>query len=271
MVGEIPSRSKCDWLRGIVDAGDDLRHAVLLARDLADDHVVLVVAGEREHDVGRARDPRPLEDEELGRVAALHLVLELVLERLEAVAPLLDQRHLVPEPEERARDVRADLAAAGDDDVHQTGLRCRLARLRRRDRARPRGVHQAVDGDARRAHGVEAALRVELRARRVEHAHDDAAHVEALLRDLADDDVRVVAVGGDDDGVGVLDAGLAQEVGVHAVPDDERAGPALAEPRERVLVLVDDGHVPALLVELERDRRADAAAADDKCLQIPPP
>ena len=121
MVGEIPSRSKCDWLRGIVDARDDLRDAVLLPRDLADDHVVLVVAGEREHDVGRARDARPLEDEELGRVAALHLVLELVLERLEAVAPLLDQRHLVAEPKKRAGDVRADLAAARDDDVHQTG------------------------------------------------------------------------------------------------------------------------------------------------------
>src|SRR6185437_1490078 len=62
---------------------------------------------------------RALEDEELGRVAALHLVLELVLEYLEAVAPLLDQRHLVAEAQERARHVRADLAAARDDHVHQ--------------------------------------------------------------------------------------------------------------------------------------------------------
>ena len=76
---------------------------------------------------------------------------------------------------------------------------------------------------------------------------DDAVDLEALLRDLADDDVRVVAVGGGDDGIGVLDARLAQQVGVHAVADDEAAAPVLAEPRERVLVLVDDGHVPALL------------------------
>ena len=49
-------------------------------------------------------------------------------------------------------------------------------------------------------------------------------------------------------------------------PTTKRAGPVLAEPRERVLVLVDDRHVPALLEELERDRRADPAAADDQCL-----
>ena len=55
----------------VVHARDHLRHAVLLARELTDDHVVLVVAGEGEHDVRRPRDSRPLEDEELGRVAAL--------------------------------------------------------------------------------------------------------------------------------------------------------------------------------------------------------
>ena len=81
----------------VVDARDHLLDAVLLLRELADDHVVLVVARQREHDVGRPRDAGALEHEELGRVAALHLVLELVLEPLEAVAALLDQRHLVPE------------------------------------------------------------------------------------------------------------------------------------------------------------------------------
>ena len=56
---------------------------------------------------------------QLRGVAALDLVLELVLEPLEAVALLLDERHLVAEAEKRAGDVRADLAAAGDDRVHQ--------------------------------------------------------------------------------------------------------------------------------------------------------
>ena len=53
--------------------------------------------------------------------AKLHLVLELVLQPLEAVAPLLDQRQLVPLVlQEHAREVRPDLAAAGHEDVHQT-------------------------------------------------------------------------------------------------------------------------------------------------------
>ena len=113
----------------IVDARDHLRHAVLLLRELADHHVVLVVAGEREHDVRRPRDAGALEHEELGRVAALHLMLELLLEPLEAIAALLDQRHLVAEADERPRDVGADLAAAGDDHVHQAGT-CGTAQAR---------------------------------------------------------------------------------------------------------------------------------------------
>ena len=76
-----PEQVEVRLVARVVHARDHLRHAVLLARDLADDQVVLVVAGEREHDVGRPRDARALEDVELGRVAALHLVLELVLER----------------------------------------------------------------------------------------------------------------------------------------------------------------------------------------------
>ena len=46
-------------------------------------------------------------------------VLELVLELLEPVAALLDQRHLVAGAEQAAREVRADLPAACDQDVHQ--------------------------------------------------------------------------------------------------------------------------------------------------------
>ena len=102
----------------IVDARDHLLDAVVLARHLADDDVVLVVAGDRDHEIGRPRDSGPLQDEELRRVAELRAVLELLLEALPAVAPLLDQRHLVPEVEDALRQIGADLAAAGDEDVH---------------------------------------------------------------------------------------------------------------------------------------------------------
>ena len=119
---------------------------------------------------------------------------------------------------------------------------------------------EIASGSGRRA---QAALGVEVGAGRVEHADDDAADPEALLRDLADHDVRVVAVGRDDDGVGVLDPGRARSVGVHAVADDEAAGPAGAEPAQRLLALVDDVDLPAFALELECDGGADPAAADD--------
>ena len=106
----------------VVHARDHLRHAVLLARELADDQVVLVVAGQRSDHFWRPRDPGALEDVDLGRVTEQHLVLELVLEPLEAVAALLDQRHLaLAVLQQHANEVRADLAAARHEDVHQAG------------------------------------------------------------------------------------------------------------------------------------------------------
>ncbi len=101
--------------------------AVLLARELADDDVVLVVAGRRDQQVGRALDAGALEDEQLGRVAAEHLVLELGLELVEAIRLLLDQRHLVA-AQQRTGEVRADLASACDQDVHQAGAWVSAAR-----------------------------------------------------------------------------------------------------------------------------------------------
>ena len=128
---------------------------------------------------------------------------------------LLDQRHLVAGAEQRPRQVRADLAAACDQDVHQTVRLLGLAdgADQRLDRA---DVGQTI---------AQAARRVELGARRVEHAHDHRRHLELLLGHLGDHDVRVVAVGRDDDRVGLLDPGLAQELDVHAVTDEEAAGP----------------------------------------------
>ena len=118
-VGEMPRRSKYGWLRGSLMRAITLLDAVLLAGELADDHVVLVVAGRSDEQVGRPLDPGALEHEQFGGVATQHLVLELGLELVEAVRALLDQRHLVTAAQERACEVRADLAAARDEDVHQ--------------------------------------------------------------------------------------------------------------------------------------------------------
>ena len=79
-VGEIPSRSKYGWLRG------SLTRAIVVSTPYCSRaswqmiDVVLVVAGDRDHDVRRPLDPGALEHEELGRVALVHLVLELRLE-----------------------------------------------------------------------------------------------------------------------------------------------------------------------------------------------
>ena len=75
----------------VVDAGDDPLAEVLLLGDLADQQVVLVVAGDGHHEVG-ALDAGALEHPQLGRVAVLDGVLELLLDGQVAAAVLLDAR-----------------------------------------------------------------------------------------------------------------------------------------------------------------------------------
>ena len=163
-VGVMPSRSKCCWLRGSLTRAITFGDAVLLAGELADHEVVLVVAGDREDDVGRTLDPGALEHVELGRVAA-HRNRARTPPRAArvAVAALLDQRHLVAHLEQRAGDVRADLAAAGDDQVHQASVRTAagtsqartastrsaIARLRRADRCAGRACRRTRRGAGR--------------------------------------------------------------------------------------------------------------------------
>ena len=149
-------------------------------------------------EVGRPRDAGALEHEQLGRVAADHLVLELRLELVEPVRLLLDQRHLVAGAQQRPGQVRADLAAACDQDVHLGGRLLGVAD----------GADERLDRGRRRADDAQPLRRVELRARRIEHADDHRRHLEVLLRRLGDHEVRVVAVGRDDDSVRLLDPGL---------------------------------------------------------------
>ena len=213
--------------------------------------------------LGRPLDPGALEHEELGRVAVDDDVLELVLEPLEPVTALLDQCHLVTGAQQAPREVGADLSAACDQDVHRQA-RAGCGTAQRRAASVSASIAFEVGQTVRMP-----CSRVELGARRVEQPDDDALDPEPLLDDLADDDVRVVAVGGDDDRVGVLDSRAAQDRRVHAVADDEAAVPALAEPAERLLLLVDRDDVPALAPQLVRNGRADPAAADNDCLHVP--
>ena len=212
--------------------------------------------GHREHELGRAGDARALEDADLGRVTAHDDRAELALEAREAVGPLLDQRHLVAHLEQRARRVRTYLPSTRDDHVHQvasagSGVAARTVSRSDRDRG------------LRRADGLQPALRVELGARRVEHAHDDGADPVALLEHLPDDDVRVVAVGGDHGSFDLCGPRLVEHGRVHSVAEHEAAPPARPEPLQRVLRLVHDGDVPAVCREALRDGGPDASTADD--------
>src|SRR3954454_10361835 len=113
---------------------------------------------------------------------------------------------------------------------------------------RQRGGGELLDRDLRRADGVDALLAVPGRAPRVEDACDHLRHAEAELSDLRDDEVGVVAVGGGDEHVGLLDPGLRQRVHLERRADREAAAgllPALAELDVEALVgervLVEDG------------------------------
>ena len=172
------------------------------------------------------------------------------------------QRHLVPHREQRARHVRSHLATAGNDHVHQPVTGSVGSSGRHFAGAHRLGEHR--DRRLRRADGAKAATGVEVGAARVEDAHDDAPDVVALLHDLPDDDVGVVAVGGDDHRVGIARPPPARRiVGVHPVTDDEaaassrvRAGPSASSFSST------HGHVPALARQLRGDGRTDTPATD---------
>ena len=79
IAGFTPSSSKCCRLRGLLQRATTRVDAVLLARDLRDQDVVLVVAGHGHDQVG-ALDAGALEHPQLRAVAVLGAVLELLLD-----------------------------------------------------------------------------------------------------------------------------------------------------------------------------------------------
>src|SRR5919202_1459397 len=118
-----------------------------------------------------------------------------------------------------------------------------------------RGLEQRVDRGVRRADRPQAeTLAVERRACGVEGPDDDALVVEPLLRDLRDHEVRVVAVGRDDDGVCVLARGLAKDV-----VDGGREEARLPAPVRR---RAEDDQIGVALLRLRDDRVADRSRAD---------
>ena len=124
-------------------------------------------------------------------------------------------------------------------------------------------LDERLDRGRRRADDAQAARRVELRARRVEHADDHRRHLEVLLGRLRDHEVRVVAVGRDDDGVGLLDPGLAQERGgpCRGRRGSRRSSCSPSRPSASSFSSSTVTSQPEA-VQLQRDGRADPATSD---------
>ena len=174
-------------------------------------------------EVGRPLDAGALEHEQLGRVAADHLVLELRLELVEPVRLLLDQRHLVAGAEQRPHQVRADLAAAGDQDVHLAPAPVILGRgrPRRASRSPPRSGRRCAGPASRRT----ARAPGRARGRRRSAPRSASAPPGAITRFVLSPSVVTTTASASS-----MPASRSS-VQVHAVADDEPAGPVLAEPR----------------------------------------
>ena len=135
----------------------------------------------RDHDVGRAGDPGALEHEELGRVA---VAAPGARTRARAARSGRGAARASVTSWPMRSSVRARLAptlpppATIGTRIHRLSMRAHLAGANR--------LGEDVDRVRGRADRAQAARGVELRARRVEHADDDAVDAEELLRDLAD-------------------------------------------------------------------------------------
>ena len=120
-----------------------------------------------------------------------------------------------------------------------------------------------VGAPAHRGDRGDAEALVDFGAARVVDPGHHVGHVEGLARHPGGQDVGVVAAGHGREGIGLLDAGLLQRVPVKADAGDLPAGEARAEPPEGAVVLVDDGHRMAGVLQRVRQGCPDTATTHD--------
>src|SRR6478752_3241808 len=135
----------------------------------------------------------------------------------------------------------------------------------------PEGLFEHLDRVARGADRVQPLLRVPLGATGIHHARDHLGHPELLGGDLGDGEVRVVAVGGGDEDVGLFDARFDERVDLQAVAHGEAPAGVLpggvhpgVEALVRQRILVQDRHLVPRGQHRARHRGPDAAGADDE-------
>src|SRR2546421_6493093 len=133
------------------------------------------------------------------------------------------------------------------------------------------GLLEHLDGHGRGTDRLQPLLAIPLRAPRIQHADDHLLDAVAAARDLGDDQVRVVAVGRGDEGVGLRDPGLGEGVDLQPGTDGEaptrllpRRVELVVEPFVRQRVLVEDRHLVALGERPLGDGRPDPAGPQDE-------
>ena len=126
-----------------------------------------------------------------------------------------------------------------------------------------------VGAPAHRSDGGNAEPLVDLRAAGIVDPGHDVRDVERLTGNAGGQDVGVVAAGDRSEGVRLGDSGLLQRVPVKPDAGDLPAGEALAEPAEGAVVLVDDGHGVAGVLERVRQRCSHPAASHDHEVRHP--
>ena len=243
--GLMPSRSKCGAVPRVVDPGDDPVDVVLLLRDLADQDVVLVVAGDGDHHLGPA-DAGPIEDPEFGCVAVLDVVLEFLLDQ-----PGSGLREfsisVTSWPCPRSSRVRLTPTLPAPTTIRYMAQPPPPAAWRS-------SVLEHVDRDPGRADRPQALGAVPLGPQRIEDPGDHRLDLVTPLGDLRDHDVGVVAVGGGDEGVGLVDSGRFERIDLQCGADGEHATGDLPaafqpdfEPGVGLGVLVEHGNGVAVI------------------------
>ncbi len=112
---------------GIVDTGDRTGDVKLGFGHLADDKIVLVLAGDRDDDIGALRSGLA-EHRGFRAIARQHDRPQSLAVHLDLVAVSLDQKNLVALDEERLGEVVPNLSATYNNNVHSRVPRRRAER-----------------------------------------------------------------------------------------------------------------------------------------------
>src|SRR3990172_9339668 len=194
---------------GVVESGYGAGHVEHLLGHLADDEVVLVVPGDGNYHIRTGR-PGLLQVLGLAGVPPYGYAPQLLGDLRALLGILLYYQHLMALGKELLGQVIAHLSSTSYNYIH--GFLRPLY-----------GVLHELSPHVGGADGLEPQGTVELLAKGVVNAAYHLGHVKDVLGDLGRHYIAVVPLGHGGKGVGLLDPGAPQHIGVDAVPHHGRA------------------------------------------------